>query len=121
MLRAVGDSSLIAYDTTGSDDLLWGLGLGCKGIIHILLERVGPGQMGVLDLIAQALEGRRPAALCTLYNSHGLIEDAVGSRLLLRTDAMPTGAIRPQSLHDQVLRDVRKAIQSGRTETARFT
>ncbi len=34
-----GEARLLEYDSTRDEDILWGFGLGCKGIIHILLER----------------------------------------------------------------------------------
>ena len=39
---ASGRASLVTYDLRNSDDLVWGLGLGCEGAMHILLLRVGP-------------------------------------------------------------------------------
>jgi xanthine dehydrogenase accessory factor len=41
-VMASGKAKLITYDTGGSDDLLWGLGVGCEGLMQILLMRVGP-------------------------------------------------------------------------------
>ena len=37
-----GAARLVRYDMRGSDELLWGLGLGCEGAMHILLLRCGP-------------------------------------------------------------------------------
>ncbi|MDB6160898.1 MAG: hypothetical protein JWO04_4604 [Gammaproteobacteria bacterium] len=37
-----GKSRLVTYDMRGGDDLIWGLGLGCEGAMHILLIPVGP-------------------------------------------------------------------------------
>jgi xanthine/CO dehydrogenase XdhC/CoxF family maturation factor len=37
-----GEARLVTYDMRGGDDLIWGLGLGCEGAMHILLLRVGP-------------------------------------------------------------------------------
>jgi xanthine/CO dehydrogenase XdhC/CoxF family maturation factor len=37
-----GKPRLVTYDMRGGDDLIWGLGLGCEGAMHILLTRVGP-------------------------------------------------------------------------------
>src|SRR5882757_4068094 len=38
-----GQSRVVTYDMRGGDDLIWGLGLGCEGAMHILLIPVGPG------------------------------------------------------------------------------
>jgi xanthine dehydrogenase accessory factor len=37
-----GEPRAVSYDMRGGDDLIWGLGLGCEGSMHILLIRVGP-------------------------------------------------------------------------------
>jgi len=37
-----GKPRLVSYDMRGGDDLIWGLGLGCEGAMHILLIPVGP-------------------------------------------------------------------------------
>ena len=39
---ATGQAALVTYDLRNADDLVWGLGLGCEGAMHILLLRVGP-------------------------------------------------------------------------------
>lgn len=37
-----GEPLAIEYDTRSSDDILWGIGLGCEGAMRIVLTRVGP-------------------------------------------------------------------------------
>lgn len=32
---------LLRYDNTASEDIIWGLGLGCNGIVEVFVERVG--------------------------------------------------------------------------------
>jgi xanthine dehydrogenase accessory factor len=37
-----GQPRVVTYDLREGDDLIWGLGLGCEGAMHILLMSVGP-------------------------------------------------------------------------------
>jgi len=37
-----GEALSIEYDTRSSDDILWGIGLGCEGAMRIVLTRLGP-------------------------------------------------------------------------------
>jgi xanthine/CO dehydrogenase XdhC/CoxF family maturation factor len=37
-----GSAAVVEYDTRSSDDLIWGLGLGCEGAMRILLQRLDP-------------------------------------------------------------------------------
>ena len=33
-----GAPILVQYDTTSSDDIVWGFGLGCNGVVYVLIE-----------------------------------------------------------------------------------
>lgn len=37
-----GTALIVEYDTRSSDDVLWGIGLGCEGAMEILLTRLDP-------------------------------------------------------------------------------
>lgn len=37
---ATGNAVTVKYDTTFDEDIVWGLGLGCNGTVHILIECV---------------------------------------------------------------------------------
>ncbi len=47
---ADGKPRAVTYDTTAENDLVWGVGLGCHGIVHLLIEPVAsaPAWAGVL-------------------------------------------------------------------------
>jgi xanthine dehydrogenase accessory factor len=51
------------YDTTPEGEIATTYGLGCNGIIHVLLERLEPGRAPVLDLIRTVRSERIPAAV----------------------------------------------------------
>ena len=54
---ASGDPIVRVYDTTSDDDAVWEFGLGCNGVIHILLERVESTR--TQELLAYLAAGRR--------------------------------------------------------------
>jgi xanthine dehydrogenase accessory factor len=52
------------YDTTPDGEIAaGGYGLGCNGIIHVLVERLVPGQASALDTIRDVRAQRRPASI----------------------------------------------------------
>ncbi|HTY93925.1 MAG TPA: XdhC family protein [Steroidobacteraceae bacterium] len=58
-----GTARLLTYNTGGSEDLLWGLGVGCEGLMQILLLRAGPeNDWQPLDLFVGAYRRHEPAA-----------------------------------------------------------
>ena len=81
-----GTSRLVTYDMRGGDDLVWGLGLGCEGAMHILLIRVGP-QTGwqPLSHLTQALTDHQPTAVGVVVESERA-DSPVGSVVLHGAD-----------------------------------
>lgn len=39
---ATGRPKVVRYDTTTENDLVWGVGLGCHGVVHVLVEKLPP-------------------------------------------------------------------------------
>jgi xanthine/CO dehydrogenase XdhC/CoxF family maturation factor len=69
------------YDTTPEGEIGQGFGLGCNGIIDLLLERVRPEQRGVIEWITEVQASRRPAVLCHLLGA-----GCAGARVLIEHD-----------------------------------
>ena len=36
-----GEPVVVTYDTTSDDDIVWGLGIGCRGVVQVLIEPRG--------------------------------------------------------------------------------
>lgn len=62
-----GRPALAVYDTAAENDLVWGVGLGCQGVVHVFLEQIPAPRPGWLDLLAANLHERRDTALCVEY------------------------------------------------------
>lgn len=81
---AKGEASVALYDTTSDDDIVFGVGLGCKGIINILIEPVKPAGQGV-DFIAfakECLDERIPGVSATVIRTEGATSAKTGNRLV---------------------------------------
>lgn len=75
-------SAIRRYDTTPEGEIGSGYGLGCNGIIYVLLERITPTDSAVLQLIRDVRARRRPAAIAHLIEPPGL----AGQRLVVDTE-----------------------------------
>jgi xanthine/CO dehydrogenase XdhC/CoxF family maturation factor len=42
-LTGESDAVVRVYDNTSDDEAVWAFGLGCNGVVHVLLERLAPG------------------------------------------------------------------------------
>ncbi len=57
-----GKPRRVHYDTSGRDDIVWGMGVGCNGKVDILVQPAA-GLRDVLQPVLKLLEGDRPFAL----------------------------------------------------------
>jgi len=84
-----GRAEVVRYDTREDDDAPWGLGLGCNGVIDVLLEPLPPGQAGSLAaLIDKALSSETPSVLVSVIRTDdsSKLAPAVGAHALLAGD-----------------------------------
>src|ERR1700744_4238923 len=61
---------LVTYDTMDDDDAKLGVGLGCNGIIHILIEPIHTDQINPITLLKAVINARGYSVLVTLFNLH---------------------------------------------------
>ncbi len=68
--RTEQGAALVTYDSTDADeDVVWGFGLGCNGVVQVLLERVSGAQPGPLEALAAVVRERRPQQIVTVTAS----------------------------------------------------
>jgi xanthine/CO dehydrogenase XdhC/CoxF family maturation factor len=51
-------AQLAVYDTTSENDLIWGVGLGCHGVVQVLIERLPARPAWASEIVANLKEGR---------------------------------------------------------------
>jgi len=59
-----GLPEVVIYDTTEENDIVWGVGLGCNGVVHILLERINPEAAWIKDLDGKLRHGKSGELVC---------------------------------------------------------
>jgi xanthine/CO dehydrogenase XdhC/CoxF family maturation factor len=104
-----GGSVVRRYDTTPEGELGYGgFGLGCNGIIHVLLDR----DLSALDLIEQVTIQRRPAVIA---HTVAPISEA-RCRLILDTHGTVTSNLDKQ-LTESVTAEAHAALSAGRSHS----
>jgi xanthine dehydrogenase accessory factor len=116
--RTQDGPALVTYDSTDEDDIVWGFGLGCNGIVQVLMERVSPTQPGPFDLLGAVLALRRPGAIGTVIRSDSPTAN-IGERILLPPDGTSESRFGDAALARHVQQDLTEALRDGasRTET----
>ncbi|MBA2688956.1 MAG: XdhC family protein [Gemmatimonadaceae bacterium] len=92
-VNSTGAAEVVRYDTLDDDDAPWGLGLGCNGLIDILLEPLNAARArSVGDLLQRALEADEPSAIATVI--HVIESDSnspqIGAHALARDNSILT-------------------------------
>jgi xanthine dehydrogenase accessory factor len=67
--RTADGPAVVAYDSTADDDTIWQLGLGCNGVVHVLLERIGPGRPDPLAFVRRCVDRRTSGVLATVVRA----------------------------------------------------
>lgn len=80
------------YDTTSDDDIIFGVGLGCKGVVTILIEvlRPAPQDIDLIDFFKTCLEGRTSGVAATVVHVHGGVNVKPGCRMLSQASTTVT-------------------------------
>ncbi len=127
--RTASGPVLVTYDSTANEDIVWGFGLGCNGVVHVLLERLTPTtaqvpDKDVLAFLQTCLETRKRGVLATVLrvtNEEGSKSGmVVGDRLILHENGNSEGRLRCGPLHDILIQDMVRMRQEGKTEVRRY-
>jgi len=117
-----GEPVLVTYDSSvpdgaDDDDVRAAFGLGCDGVVEVLLERAGgPGRLDALELADECARTQRRAVVVTVFRS---TDPAVriGTRIALGTGGEPREETREAPLDDALraamIDDARTALEAG--------
>jgi len=106
-------SMLVTYDTMDEDDAKFGIGLGCNGIIQVLIEPINPDEPNnPIQLLKIVAEKREKAVVVTLFSLENKKDTQPGTRLLLKENYQQE---RNTPLKDILVKDGTNTLRDGRT------
>jgi xanthine/CO dehydrogenase XdhC/CoxF family maturation factor len=102
VIRA-GKAVLVEYDTASTrDEMAWGLGLGCNGVVRVLVEPLAAGSPYVEALRRSCETHAAPVSVATVYQHTPPEPDAarieIGARLFVKGD----GDVSREKLGDEL-------------------
>lgn len=62
-----GKSETAIYDTTNENDLVWGVGLGCRGVVQIFIEQIPQNRPAWISVLAENRRMNRATYLAVVY------------------------------------------------------
>ncbi|WDF55651.1 XdhC family protein [Mucilaginibacter sp. KACC 22063] len=94
---------LVTYDTTDDDDAKLGVGLGCNGIIHVLIEPINTADdYHPIKLFQLFLNKREPVVLITIFNIVNRHAPQHGTCMLIEQQGVAYGFIPVKDLESDI-------------------
>lgn len=109
-----GEPKTVFYDLSGTDELAWGLGMGCPGTIRVLLEPVDEELAARLSRWALPEE---PVVLGTVFLAGEETGLQPGDRFMVRTDGSIEGSPQGERVMETVREEGLAVIASRRPVT----
>ncbi len=107
---------LVTYDTMDDDDAKFGVGLGCNGIIHILIEPLFAEKPGCpINLFKTFLNRREAVVLVTLFSLENRHAMQPGTCLLIQKDESVIGVGTPFDFEEILVADGVEVLGSGKS------
>ena len=116
-----GKPIVVQYDTMSDEDIIWGLGLGCNGIVQILIERVEEeSPLNHLAFLTECLRYRQVGVLATVFQVEGQVNAQIGTRLMMYPDGTVKSDIEDADLVAQIRDDAGKALDESRSKVKAY-
>jgi xanthine/CO dehydrogenase XdhC/CoxF family maturation factor len=108
---ATGTPSLRHYSTGADEDIVWGLGLGCNGMVDVFIQPATEGPLAEqADRLRDLLTGDAPFALLTAVEGEGF-----GAMLVLAPDGRAHGSLGAADLDQLAAEQAGRLIVAGRS------
>ena len=112
-----GRAATVCYDTTAEADILFGSGVGCQGVVHVLVQPLpnDAPDADPLAHVARAVRERRAGVMATVCASSGSDAICPGQFLWLDEAGQTTGTLADPALSAVVVAGAQAVLRTGRS------
>lgn len=112
-----GAPLMVTYDTREDSNQNLGIGLGCNGVIDVLIEPLAENTPhNPLTLFEKIISYKEPVALATVFSG----EACMGEKLLITKALKTETSFSNPELNLMVLRDLSLIFETGRSEAKKY-
>ncbi len=118
-----GSPRVLSYDTSTEEDLVFGVGLGCKGVVRILVEPVESradgvsGASNLLHFISNLFEKRQSGVVATVFAVRGAKGLEIGARMMMNEEGRVSWEFQDTQLAKNILGTSREVLSKRRSRT----
>ena len=111
--------SIVTYDTSQDDGHEIGVGLGCNGIIDVLIIPLNNNDNAPIHLLSVISKVREPAVLVTIIGCRKTF-DILGQTILFETEEQFLSLFPIKDIEVSVLKDIKHALANKNSETINY-
>jgi xanthine dehydrogenase accessory factor len=116
-----GKPMLVTYDTMDDDANSLGVGLGCNGIIDVLIEPIQPeAPDNPIHLLTSFLEKKKKAVMATVFSVSGESRVRVGDRLMFHSTGEVLSRINDSEVYRFLLEETAKVRDIDKSGILRY-
>ncbi|MEH2372616.1 XdhC family protein [Nostoc sp.] len=116
-----GEPIVVSYDNTASEDILWGFGLGCNGIVQVLIERLErESTPNAIAFIQECFHKKHLGIIATVFAFEGAVNVKLGSRLLLYPNDKFITDIKDPNLIHSLIADAQAAFTNQKSSVNNY-
>lgn len=107
----------VTYDTTEESNQNLGIGLGCNGVIDVLIEPIDPtSKDNPVSIYAEFIKTDKPLAVATIFS-----EKNISEKLIINEDGIVTNKFTNPELALRVEKDLKDIFTSHRSEAKKYS
>jgi xanthine/CO dehydrogenase XdhC/CoxF family maturation factor len=111
-----GTPRLMHFDLTADDEVVWGWGLGCNGVIDVFVEPA-EGAFETAGAVRQAVDEGRRLALATLVETAEAKHLKPGARMVINPDGSFEGSLGDEGMEERIRHAGVEALVEERSRT----
>lgn len=114
-----GKPIVVTYDTMDHEDIVWGFGIGCNGVVQVLIERLDRF-LNPIVFLQRCFKNRQPGVMATVFSVEGSVEIEIGARVMFADDGSITTNIEESNLLPTLLCDIKASLDAQRSSIRKY-
>lgn len=115
-----GRPMVVTYDTTSDEDIVFGVGLGCRGIIHVLVEPIDAQGPDLIGFIRDCISRRETGVVASVVRVNNETAPLTGTRLVRSANGDTQSNVPDTALGAQITAHVARMTADDVSHMARF-
>ncbi len=111
-----GKPRLLNYDNTAAEEIIWGLGLGCNGIVEVFVQPAGDR----IHEIESGIRQKETFASATVINNASEKNLRIGQRMLVFSNGKREGELGDAEIENRIRKDALELLSKERSRTLSY-